>query len=71
MMFHPELEVSLYLSNFSEPTNRLRHIQEIKNYLEKVYKHPRNSERMMFHPELELSLYLPTNRLRDIQENKN
>merc|ERR1711954_465142 len=39
---YPELEISQYLCNFSKKVTQLTDIQEICNYLELVYKHPRN-----------------------------
>ena len=42
---HPELEISLYLYNFSKDVSELMtltDIEEIQKYLKLVYKHPMN-----------------------------
>ena len=56
-----DISILAQFHNGSKQTNALIDIQEICDYLEKVYKHPENVSktfRKISHPEQEISLYL-------------
>ena len=73
--YHPELEISLYLSNLSMKISHLTDLQTIHTFLEKCKNIPGMSPKIfrnISHPELEISSYLSNfskevSQLRDFQ----